>query len=698
MGSDDERKKFLEQVRKGCHIAKRLARAWAFAPTAWCGSTRRPAWPNGPMAITDANTKKIAETFTEACKIAEDAGERLAAEGEICWGGMHSWRRMLQLLEMVGRPQTLGFQADMAHTLLYVLGHNAPEDAILPADFDWKDTAKLDAALKQLTAALRPWTIDFHVAQNDATVHGTGSHDKTGRHCLPNDPNGKLDIVKVAGYWLRNGEGQLTKKFEHICWDGCMFPNKTYDWIPTTWNTILATMIAVRECARLAIDRLMAAIAGASGSGRNVHEPRSTDRAVAAGIARAGGARPAAAEHPPAKPDGDKLAPLIDGLGTHEHLIVTSKPLAQQYFNQGLRLIYAFNHDEAIRAFRSAAKLDPAAPMPQLGNRAGAGPQLQRCRPTKSARRPLSRHRGWRKNWPPADRRARPPMPTPWPSAMPKTRQPTASRSTRPTPRPCASSPPHHPDDLGRRRAVRRIDDGRCGPGTFGTTTGKPQPGHRGNCRHARSACSQTNPNHPGANHYYIHAVEASPDARARAGRGRRVWADLMPGGWPPGAHAGSHLHAALGATATPPRPIAGRSKSTASTSPGIKPRRRVPDDVLSAQHSLSVVRGHAWKGAAARRSPRPAKWSTCFRDEMVKRNADARSLRAHAAVRAGAVRQVGRSARRRQTRSPSLPMPSACGTTPEGWHWPPTASSTRPKRSSKPSLRSSRPRPRIRW
>ena len=59
-----------------------------------------------------------------------------------------------------------------------------------------------------MTDALRPWTIDFHVAQNDATVNGSGSHDKTGRHCLPNDPNGKLDIVKHAGFWLRDEQRQ----------------------------------------------------------------------------------------------------------------------------------------------------------------------------------------------------------------------------------------------------------------------------------------------------------------------------------------------------------------------------------------------------------------------------------------------------------------------------------------------------------
>jgi sugar phosphate isomerase/epimerase len=245
MGSDEDRKKFLDSVRKGCRIAKTLReigiRSYGVVRIdSACGVSD---WRAGDP---ETNTRRIADTFRQACDIAEDFGERLAAEGEICWGGMHSWRRMIQLLEMVGRPQTLGFQADMAHTLLYLLGYNAPEDAILPQDFDWKDATKLDAALKQLTSALRPWTIDFHVAQNDATVHGTGSHDKTGRHCLPNDPSGKLDIVKVAGYWLRDEKGALTKKCRHICWDGCMFPNATM-MNPQTWRDILAAMVAVRN-------------------------------------------------------------------------------------------------------------------------------------------------------------------------------------------------------------------------------------------------------------------------------------------------------------------------------------------------------------------------------------------------------------------------------------------------------------------
>ena len=97
-----------------------------------------------------------------------------------------------------------------------------------------------------MTSALRPWTVDFHVAQNDATVFGSGSHDHTGRHCLPNDPNGKLDIPHHAGFWMRDEEGQPTRAFNHICWDGCMFPNAVMRQ-PSTWNDILATMIAVRD-------------------------------------------------------------------------------------------------------------------------------------------------------------------------------------------------------------------------------------------------------------------------------------------------------------------------------------------------------------------------------------------------------------------------------------------------------------------
>jgi sugar phosphate isomerase/epimerase len=244
MGSDADRQQFLTQVRKACAIGKKLReigiRRYGVVRIDSASSTAE--WAKDPAG----NTRRIADTFREACAIAEGYGERLAAEGEICWGGMHGWQHMADLLERVGRPQTLGFQADMAHTLLYALGYNSPESRLIPEDFDWSNSEVVTDALRQVTRALRPWTIDFHVAQNDGTVKGSGSHDKTGRHCPPNDPNGKMDIVKVAGFWMRDENGVQTRAFEHICWDGCMFPNAMM-LAPETWREILSTMIQVRD-------------------------------------------------------------------------------------------------------------------------------------------------------------------------------------------------------------------------------------------------------------------------------------------------------------------------------------------------------------------------------------------------------------------------------------------------------------------
>ncbi len=244
MGNAEERQRFLTQVRKSCVIGEKLRRLGIRSYgivriDSACGVAE---WAAEPIA----NTKRIAETFREACAIAEAHGERLAAEGEICWGGMHGWRHMLELMELINQGVHLGFQADMAHTLLFLLGHNAPEHRLLPKDFQWSQSEVFDEALRKLALYLRPWTVDFHVAQNDATVKGSGSHDKTGRHCLPDDPNGKLDIVRHAGFWLRNNDGSLTRACRHICWDGCMFPNAVM-MQPETWRKVLAVMIAVRD-------------------------------------------------------------------------------------------------------------------------------------------------------------------------------------------------------------------------------------------------------------------------------------------------------------------------------------------------------------------------------------------------------------------------------------------------------------------
>jgi sugar phosphate isomerase/epimerase len=243
MGDEPERNRFLTQVRGSCRIAAKL-REIGVRPHGVVridSSTSVAEWAKDPKG----NTRKIAATFREAAKIAKDYGERLAAEGEICWGGMHSWKHMLELLEAVGQPKVVGFQADMSHTLLYTLGENAPAHRIVPKAFHWEPAATHEA-LTKLSEALRPWMIDFHVAQNDGSVFGSGTHEKTGRHCLATDPRGKLNIIRDSGYWLRDARGKVTKKTRHICWDGCMFPNATMQ-NQQTWNDVLAAMIQVRE-------------------------------------------------------------------------------------------------------------------------------------------------------------------------------------------------------------------------------------------------------------------------------------------------------------------------------------------------------------------------------------------------------------------------------------------------------------------
>ncbi|MCL4789592.1 MAG: TIM barrel protein [Verrucomicrobia bacterium] len=243
MGDETKRANWVTAVRKACRIAKRLKELGVrpYGIVRIDSAAAVTDWDKDPKG----NTRLIAKTFKEGAKVAKDHGERLAAEGEICWGGMHSWKHMVDLLEEVGQPKLVGFQADMSHTHLYTLGYNAEAHRLVPKHYHY-EPAEFHKAMTKLTNALRPWTIDFHVAQNDGSVFGSGSHEKTGRHCLATDPRGKLNIARDSGYWLRDAKGKVTKKLKHICWDGCMFPNEVL-MKQQTWNDILAAMIQVRE-------------------------------------------------------------------------------------------------------------------------------------------------------------------------------------------------------------------------------------------------------------------------------------------------------------------------------------------------------------------------------------------------------------------------------------------------------------------
>jgi hypothetical protein len=83
----------------------------------------------------------------------------------------------------------------------------------------------------------------------------------------------------------------------------------------------------------------------------------------------------AVAEEPPPTTEA-KPAALMPGLGQHQHAIATTNPEAQRFFDQGLALVYGFNHDEAVRSFQRAAELDPQAAMPRWGIALALGPNI----------------------------------------------------------------------------------------------------------------------------------------------------------------------------------------------------------------------------------------------------------------------------------------------------------------------------------
>src|SRR5262245_37243318 len=95
------------------------------------------------------------------------------------------------------------------------------------------------------------------------------------------------------------------------------------------------------------------------------------------------------------KPESNKTAstggqpstPLFDNLGSHHHVVTTSNETAHKYFDQGLRFIYGFNHDEAERSFREAARIDPNLAMAWWGVAYAVGPNYnQPMSPEQNAR------------------------------------------------------------------------------------------------------------------------------------------------------------------------------------------------------------------------------------------------------------------------------------------------------------------------
>jgi hypothetical protein len=96
--------------------------------------------------------------------------------------------------------------------------------------------------------------------------------------------------------------------------------------------------------------------------------------AAAMTLAACGGPATEPSATPDSRPPAVQGPPLLPGVGNHHHAIATASPDAQQYFDQGFNLVFGFNHEEAVRSFTRAAELDPAAAMPHWGIAWALGP------------------------------------------------------------------------------------------------------------------------------------------------------------------------------------------------------------------------------------------------------------------------------------------------------------------------------------
>ena len=217
--------------------------------------------------------------------------------------------------------------------------------------------------------------------------------------------------------------------------------------------------------------------------------------------------------------------PLYDNLGKHHYRITTSVPMAQRYFDQGLRLYYAFNHQESIRSFEEAARLDPTCAMAPWGIALALGPNINAPMEDDAARAAyaaIQKAQKLAKNASPVERALIGALSKRYAAAPPKDRAPldqAYAAALRDVVR-------AHGNDLEARTlfAESLMD---LSPWDYWTRDGKPR-------EHTRELLAQlehvmkANGNHPGANHFYIHAVEAVDPQRAVPAAERL--AKLMPG------------------------------------------------------------------------------------------------------------------------------------------------------------------------
>lgn len=217
--------------------------------------------------------------------------------------------------------------------------------------------------------------------------------------------------------------------------------------------------------------------------------------------------------------------PLYDDLGTYSHPVTTTNPLAQKYFDQGLRLVYGFNVEEGQKAFQKAADLDPDCAMAWWGVAFSLGPDINVPRMADREYAALSAI-GKAQAAPHASELEKALI-----AAIAKRHSPEAKVAQKALDRAYADAmkgvATRFPDDLdvATLYAASLMD---LRPWDFWDKEGNPRP-ETPEILAVLEKVLAKNPNHPGANHFYVHAVEASshPEKGLDAA-GRLV--DLMPG------------------------------------------------------------------------------------------------------------------------------------------------------------------------
>jgi tetratricopeptide (TPR) repeat protein len=219
-------------------------------------------------------------------------------------------------------------------------------------------------------------------------------------------------------------------------------------------------------------------------------------------------------------------ATLMEGIGDLHHPVSTRNAEAQKFFDQGLRLIYAFNHDEAARSFRRAGEVDPKLAMAYWGVAEAVGPNYNDPASEerfKQAHEAIAKAESLSSSASPAEQAYIHAMAQRFP-ADPKADLRAAAEQYHGAMRDLAKN---YPDDLDA--ATLFAESGmNLHPWGLWKHDGSPEVGTDEVVATLESVLKR-DPNHMGAVHYYIHAVEASPNPARAAAQADRL-ASLAPG------------------------------------------------------------------------------------------------------------------------------------------------------------------------